>query len=144
MALHLKSSLHLNSNLCEIFWVDYYPECYNWPPIGTPKIEGPTNMEADIEYEFNFSAVDPEKEEIYYNISWGDGNYSGWFGPYNSSEKVKITHIWNVEGSYKVRFKTKNENGVESYWMPKEETNNQIDNRPIIGFLKRLTSYFFR
>ena len=132
----------LNSNLCEIIWFDYNPESYNWPPIGSPKIEGLTNIEANIEYMFNFSVIDPENDPIYYNVSWGDDSYSGWIGPYWSGETVTLSNMWAADGNYTVKFKTKNIDGPESYWMPEEKESNDNKNvRPIFNLINKLINF---
>jgi len=108
----------LNSDLGILTWVDYDPDDFNWPPIGSPTLNGPTYMEANVEYELSFSSIDPEGDAIFYNFSWDDGTYSVWLGPYDSGETCHSKHIWDEEGCYKVRVKAKNENGLESDWMP--------------------------
>jgi len=104
----------LNTNLGAIVWIDYNPDDFNWPPIGNPTLEGPTYMQVGVEYEFNFSSIDPEGDLVYYKFYWGDGTNSGWLGPFESGVTVTQKHTWEREGSYKVRVIGKNENGPES------------------------------
>jgi hypothetical protein len=40
---------------------------------------------------------------LYYQFSWGDGNYSEWFGPYNNNEQVRAEHEWEEPGTYQVQ-----------------------------------------
>jgi hypothetical protein len=108
----------LNTNLGMIGWIDYNPDDFNWPPIGKPTLNGPTYMEANVEYEFSFSSIDPEGELVYYKFSWGDGTESNWLGPFESGSIVTVKHTWSNSGSYNVKVKAKNENGIESDWMP--------------------------
>jgi hypothetical protein len=115
----------LNSDLGYVGWIDYNPNDFNWPPIGRPILNGPIYMDAGVEYEFNFSSIDPEGDVIYYKFSWGDNTESEWFGPFESGGIITIKHSWNKKGNYKVKVKAKNENGIESDWMP-EEIINQI------------------
>ena len=42
----------------------------NSPP-DTPTIEGPTSGEAGKEYEYRFSAIDVDSDDLYYCIDWG-------------------------------------------------------------------------
>jgi len=108
----------LNSDSGYIGWIDYTPEDFNWPPIGSPRLNGPIYMEANVEYEFNFSSVDPEGDPVYYKFYWDDGSQSDWLGPFESGGIVTIKHIWNRSGSYNVKVIAKNENGSESDQMP--------------------------
>lgn len=113
----------LNSDLGNVGWIDYNPDDFNWPPIGNPTLNGPTSMGADVEYEFNFNSIDPEGDLSYYNFSWGDGSESIWLGPFESSSIVTANHTWNKKGSYIVKVKAKNDNGLESDWMPEKIIN---------------------
>jgi len=115
----------LGTELGDIGWIDYDPDDFNWPPIGKPILNGSTYMEANIEYEFNFSSIDPEGDQVYYKFSWDDGSESDWLGPFESGGVVTVKHTWNKKGSYNVKAKARNENGPESDWMP--ENKNTIN-----------------
>jgi len=67
---------------------------------------------------FNFSAVatDPEGDQIYYNFTWGNDNFTGWLGPYNSSVNVTANNSWSNFGEYEIRVKAKDSEGLESDW----------------------------
>jgi hypothetical protein len=112
---------NLGSNSGNIAWIDYNPDDFNWPPIGKPTLNGPTHMESNVEYEFNFSSIDPERDSVYYKFSWGDGSESDWLWPFESGSIVTAKHTWGAEGSYNVRIKARNENGPESNWMPENQ-----------------------
>ena len=124
----------LNSDSGKVGWIDYNPDDFNWPPIGNPTLNGPTYMEANVEYEFNFSSIDPEGDPVYYRFSWGDGTESDWLGPFESGTIITIKHTWNKKGSYNVKVKAKNENGPESDWMP--EYKSKIKILPVFNFLE--------
>jgi subtilisin family serine protease len=81
-----------------------------------PTIDGPTNGEIDIPYSFRFNTTDPEEEEVYYYIDWGDGFYEDWIGPFASGESKRVTHSWSTKGTYKIKAKAKNIYGAESDW----------------------------
>jgi hypothetical protein len=57
---------------------------------------------------------DPEGDQMYYMIDWGDGTSSGWIGPYNPGETVSISHVWTVEGAYQITVQAKNQNGISN------------------------------
>jgi len=81
----------------------------------TPVIDGPTNGNADASYDFTFKSVDPEGDDVYYWIDWGDGTSSEWIGPYNAGEEIIVNHTWNNPDTYEIRAKAKDDNG-ESDW----------------------------
>lgn len=90
-----------------------YPE-NNAPDI--PEISGPTSGTTGEEYEYTISTTDPNGEQVYYKVDWGDGTCSGWLGPNASGEEVKVKHTWSGKATYKIRVKAKDENGYQSAW----------------------------
>jgi hypothetical protein len=67
-------------------------------------------------FNFTFNATDPDRDDIYYFIDWGDGSTSGWSGPYRSSEEVIQNHTWIKKGTYLVRAKAKDIYDQEGPW----------------------------
>ncbi|MCK4416379.1 MAG: PKD domain-containing protein, partial [Thermoplasmatales archaeon] len=68
------------------------------------------------EYTFSTSTTDPEEDQIYYLFDWGDGESSGWLGPYNSGDAIQATHVWTDAGDYEIQVKAKDTNDRESDW----------------------------
>ena len=98
--------------------IDQYPliaPCGNRPP-NAPKINGPTKGKEGIEYKFKFVTNDLELDNVAYFVEWGDGNNSGWVGPYNSGEEIVISHAWMEKGEYLIRAKAKDIFNAESNW----------------------------
>jgi hypothetical protein len=56
----------------------------------------------------------PEGDQMYCMIDWGDGTNSGWIGPYNPGETISISHIWTVEGAYQITVQAKNQIGISN------------------------------
>lgn len=81
-----------------------------------PVIKGPTSGKAGTEYSYTFCSEDPEINNIYYLIDWGDGEVTDWIGPYSSGEEITLQHTWGAEGMYTIRAKAKDIYGVESDW----------------------------
>ena len=91
-------------------------------------------------YNFTFKAIDSDDHDLYYYIKWGDGDTSGWIGPYPSDEEVKVSHTWNSQGTYQVRAKAKDIYGAEGPW---GELSIPIERNKIINNLfLRLLEYF--
>ncbi len=65
----------------------------NRPP-GLPGIDGPTLVPVNVETDFEFWASDPDGDNVYIKVSWGDGEGTGWQGPYSSGEKITLSHAW--------------------------------------------------
>lgn len=70
-------------------------------------ISGPTRGEAGVEYTFTFLATDPEGDDIWLYVDWGDGTYEEWIGPLESGVPTEITHTWNENGTYELRAKAR-------------------------------------
>lgn len=87
----------------------------NAPP-SKPSINGPANGKIGTEYDYNFSSTDPEGQDLFYYINWGDGNTEQWAGPFNSSEQVIVSHTWTKKGTYQVKAKVMDANSGVSYW----------------------------
>jgi peptidase C25-like protein/PKD domain-containing protein len=94
-----------------------------------PVITGPQNGKIDQEYEYVFTAVDPDGDEVSYLIDWGVGDTSGWTRFRNSGDPLHASYTWEKKGTYTIRAKAKDDQGVESSWntlsvsMPKQPTH---------------------
>lgn len=88
-------------------------------PTAKPSITNLTNglYWVGVEYTFFVTFVDPDGDNVYYYIDWGDGTYMEWLGPYNSGETISFTHYWNETGNYEIKMKAKDLYGNESDWL---------------------------
>jgi len=107
-------------------------------PPDKPTVDGQTNGKASEYYEYTFTAIDPEENNVYYYAEWGDDTNSGWIGSYDSGEQETLNHCWDGKGTYLIRVKAKDVFDAESDWatltvsMPK----NKLINTPFIDFLE--------
>ncbi|MBN1861468.1 MAG: hypothetical protein JW840_08425 [Candidatus Thermoplasmatota archaeon] len=112
-------------------------EAPNNPP-NQPVITGKANGKIETDYDYNFTATDPDFNQIFYYIEWGDNTSTGWLGPYDSGYKLTQAHQWAVKGTYAIKAKVKDTHGLESVWatltviMPK---NAAINNYPFLQWL---------
>jgi parallel beta-helix repeat protein len=68
--------------------------CNNNAPT-KPSITGPsTNLKKNTPYDYAFDATDPDGDQIYYIINWGDGSDEITIGPFNSGEPQIKSHSW--------------------------------------------------
>ena len=81
-----------------------------------PTITGPAKGKVGVKYDYTVKATDAENQQVEYFIDWGDGNTTGWFGPYNSGEQITVNHTWQTKATYTVKAKGKDTVGAESEW----------------------------
>jgi hypothetical protein len=109
-----------------------------FPPI----IDGPTSGKIKENYSYTISTIDPEEDDIYYCIDWGDGNYEGWSGPYSSGTEIALSHQWDKEGTFPIRVKSKDTNEHQSGWCDPLEVNMPKSkiNSPLLKLIKNHTA----
>jgi len=98
---------------------------YNQPPE-PPAINGKTKIRINILYEYTFVSTDPDADEIYYCIDWGDGTPEICVGPYVSGVEGKATHTWTTKGNFTIKAKAKDSYGAESDWTQLEITTPKM------------------
>lgn len=115
----------------------------NSPP-NTPFITGPTSGKVGETYPYNFVTTDPDGNNVYYYIDWGDDTNSGWLGPYASDLEKTASHTWSEQGTYTIKIKAKDILDAESDWgtldvsMPlSQQIGQQSSNLLILKILGR-------
>jgi hypothetical protein len=88
----------------------------NSAPDKPEKPEGPKIGEPGSPVNYSTSTIDPESSSIYYMWDWGDGTFSTWLGPFNSSDICIASHSWDERGIYSIKVKAKDIYGEESDW----------------------------
>jgi len=117
--------------ICPNMEVRDYATLESWQPFGDPtlavagssqvperptKPSGPISVKPGTSYSYSSSTTDMDGDKVYYLFDWGDGESSGWIGPYDSGETVDANHSWGSKGRYQIRVKAKDINGVQSEW----------------------------
>lgn len=101
-------------------------------PPEKPIIRGNATGEPNEVLSFDISTTDPEDDDVYFYIDWGDNTTSDWLGPYASEESITVTHSWEEEGTFTVKVKAKDPDGAETDWtslrvtMPKQRSMYQL------------------
>jgi hypothetical protein len=114
-------------------------------PPNVPSIDGRKRGNTSTEYEYTFSTIDPDGDDVYYYIDWGDNSNTDWIGLFKSGEEVKTSHIWNEDGEYIVKIKSKDIDNAESDWatieviMPKVKYFNKIPD----FFIRLFEKFYF-
>jgi len=100
-------------------WNTWISNCYvqypNNPPE-KPTIIGPSEGKTDIPYNFTFNSIDPDEDDVYYYIKWGDGYVETWDGPHPSGEDFIISHTYANQGNFSIKAKARDTEGYESGW----------------------------
>ncbi|MBS3749232.1 MAG: hypothetical protein KGY65_06000 [Candidatus Thermoplasmatota archaeon] len=101
------------------------------------KITGPSLGKTKTPQQYTFSAEDPESENIYITIDWGDETPTKWLGPYQSNEEITLKHTWKNKGSYIIKAQSKDTAGNVGEWntinaiMPNEKEHTLFFQRII-------------
>lgn len=88
-------------------------EYINNPP-GTPTIDGPTSGNIGTAYTYTFNSIDPDSDDVFFYIEWGDGYVETWDGPHASGTDIDIDHTYTLEGTFTIQAKAKDPSGDES------------------------------
>ncbi len=114
-------------------WSDLYEIVIENHPPDIPIIDGPSSGNPGIIYEYGFTSVDPDGDDISeYIINWGDSTSEITItGPFASGEEVKANHTWDEKGIYIIKAKAKDVFGNESDWSEFEITipRNRVTNK---------------
>ena len=129
-----ENSLYLDSSHPSCIILPRYND--NYAPI-RPTISGPTKGVPGINYSFIFKSTDPEGEDVYLYIDWGDETNTGWLGPYSSGEEVTLEHTWSTTKIYSIKAKAKDVNQDES------EFSNHNINIPRLRIISRSIPLWF-
>jgi hypothetical protein len=130
---------HVNSSVVYTFMTPQQ----NIPPNKPNKPSGNNSGKIKIVYTYTTSTTDPNGDQVYYMWDWGDGNNSGWLGPYSSGVTASVTHKWAVKGSYSIKVKAKDIKGAESGWSdPLSIKMPYSFDKPIFQFLNLLFQRF--
>jgi outer membrane protein assembly factor BamB len=117
-----------------------------------PTIDGETNGNVGIEYEYTFKSISPLGREVYYFIDWGDNTIKDWFGPFSSGEEVKVSYKYTSQGTFTIKARAKDTENLWGPWgelqvsMPKDKATYNFglfqffEQFPI---LQKLISYLF-
>jgi len=87
----------------------------NQPPF-PPSIVGPITGKVNKNQQFSVSLMDPDGDDLFYCIDWGDQSPMEWIGPYVNNTTLQLCHSWKHTSEYQVRVKAKDSSGSESDW----------------------------
>ncbi len=82
----------------------------------TPVIQGPSEGKPKVAYTYTIRSSDPENDNVFYYVLWGDGTNSSWLGPSASNENITVTHTYAKKGNYLIQVKAQDIYGAVSDW----------------------------
>ena len=94
---------------------------HNNNPPNAPTISGPSSGKININYNYTFNSIDPDGDEIYYHVQWGDTILPIVYGPYLSGEDVILNHSWGEKNTYSIIVKA-----VDIYDAESDYANHEI------------------
>jgi len=103
-------------------------------PNAPARPTGVSSGKIGMQYTYKTSTTDPDGDEVYYQWDWG-GNISGWLGPFASGEIASVQHTWEVKGTYEIKVKAKDIQGLESSWSDPLPVSMPYIYNPIHQFL---------
>jgi len=115
----------------------------NDPPTA-PIINGPIIGSATKIIPYTIVSEDPDNDDVYYQVDWGDGVVDPWRGPFPSNNFEYIVHEWGYWGVYTIRARAKDIYGEIGDWgelivtMPKERFNFNIHSYDLFARLSIL------
>jgi len=110
-----------------------------------PTIDGPTSGKPNTIYMYEFSSTDPNDDDVYFYIDWGDGTFEEWIGPFDSEAAGSAQHSWNEKGTFLIKIKAKDVHGAESDWTTLEvemPINKNSIHLPLIQFVQKVIQRF--
>jgi predicted amidohydrolase len=81
-----------------------------------PSINGPTSGKVLFKHTFIISTINPDDDNVYYYIDWGDNTTREWLGPFDSGEEISVSHKWLKQGNFEIKIKARNTIGAVSDW----------------------------
>lgn len=115
----------------------------NAPP-NAPIITGETVGIIGTSYNYSIKSSDPNNENVYYKIIWGDCEVVNNAGPFKSGEEVIFSHSWceicSGPGKYTIQVKAFDKDGGESVWGTLDVEMKADNDKPL--FSQRPPTFF--
>jgi hypothetical protein len=115
----------------------------NHPP-NAPVIRGRTYTRPGT-YIWKFKAIDPDGDNIFYEIDWGDGVVEKWIGPFASGAEVAFSHSYYTKGTAQIKARANDTHGAIGDWGYLHvviSKSTQIINLPFLHLLERFPHAF--
>jgi len=104
-----------------------------------PTVSGPAQGKFGVEYTYNLSAIDPDGDDVYFVIDWGDGSEVE-SAVVSSGQVVQISHSWSEESDFTIQAKAVDIWDAESDWASLVVSMPYSSNSPVF---ERLLDLFW-
>jgi hypothetical protein len=115
-------------------------------PLKPETPAGPTSGTIGHSYEYLTKTVDPNDDQIMYIWDWnGDMIPDEWTGFYDPDINITTSHTWTKQGSYEIRVKARDTDGLESVWsdpLPITMPRNRAIQTPFLNFLQNFLQQY--
>ncbi len=81
-----------------------------------PQVSGPGVAKPGETLTFGFTSVDPNLDDVWYMVAWGDTSTPVWSSGRPSGEQYVVTHSYPDSGVYFVKARAKDSQDAESPW----------------------------
>jgi hypothetical protein len=127
------------------------PYTFSNQPPDKPEIDGEKGVVPLVEFDYYFSAIDPNRNDVRFHIDWGDGT-TVTTDFYKSDETATIGHTYSRKGTVIIRAYAEDTNGAygkeSTYtveWKTKSFTNSLLlrflDNFPLFERLLNILKW---
>ncbi len=119
-------------------------------PPSPPTIEGPTSGIASTFYVYNITVVDPDDDFMdTMEVDFGDETITvyecGCTQPrWSSGDIIQVTHNWKSSGTYTVRARVADVNGLWGDWGTLEVTMPLVNQPPLITLLTQIMEWLIQ
>jgi len=112
-------------------------------PPSLPVIDGLTSGKVGVSYYYNFVAIDPNGDDVYYRIDWDDGSpITNWIGPYDSGQALIVSHTFSNTDVLVIKCQAKDSYDLMSNWGTLDVTMRVSYNKPPLIFGEQLSQRF--
>ncbi len=111
-------------------------------PPAVPTIQGPTQGKPGTSYSYTIVTTDPENDEVFYFVDWGDSTNSSWVGPSQSNETITLSHSFTKKGSYTIKVQAKDTFSATSDWASLQVTMPTVSSAPLMRLFQHFPWFY--
>jgi len=110
-----------------------------------PTIKGPTKGKKRVAYNYTITTIDPDGDDVYYEIDRGLGWVNEYIGPFASGEKITVKIWFPFEDIYYIGVRANDTANLWSEWETLEvaiSRNKIATNNLLFGLFERFLNLF--
>jgi len=110
-------------------------------PPDKPIISCPNEGNTENISLFELDVSDPDDEDIFYFIDWGDNSTTGWIGPIDNG-KLNVEHKWLKAGNYNIKLRTRDIVQSVSEWSDTITISIKDITKPLIDIIQPQNAFY--